>query len=116
MRMLLRTKCKNVVLATEIPCKWKFATKSASDCECEGLVHSALDHIIVKNQEGKNSLKIKFLGRNFWDIRDPDVAISYLCKAIFIVIFGHYSPKQKDMYVIVLAGMVLSRHFRVAIV
>ena len=24
----------------EIPCEWKFATKFASDCKCDGLVHS----------------------------------------------------------------------------
>ena len=30
-------------LAAEIPCEWKFATKFASDCECDGLVHSALE-------------------------------------------------------------------------
>ena len=35
----------------------------------------------------------------------------YLCKAIFYI-FGNYSPKQKFMYVIVLAGMVsLKKHF-----
>ena len=31
---------KSVVLAAEIPCERTFATKSASDCECDGLVHS----------------------------------------------------------------------------
>ena len=41
MRMLLRMKCENFVLAAEIPCEWKFATKFASECECDGLVHSA---------------------------------------------------------------------------
>ena len=40
MRMLLRMKCANVILVAEIPCEWKFATKFASDCECDGLVHS----------------------------------------------------------------------------
>ena len=34
-------KCENFVLAAEIPCEWKFATKFASDCECDGVVHSA---------------------------------------------------------------------------
>ena len=33
-------KCENFVLAAEIPCEWKFATKFASECECDGLVHS----------------------------------------------------------------------------
>ena len=41
MRMFLRMKCENFVLAAEIPCEWKFATKFASDCECGGVVHSA---------------------------------------------------------------------------
>ena len=27
----------------KIPCEWKFATKFASDCECDGLVHSVPD-------------------------------------------------------------------------
>ena len=40
MRMFLRMKCENFVLAAEIPCEWKFATKFASDCECDGVVHS----------------------------------------------------------------------------
>ena len=40
MRMFLRMKCENFVLAAEIPCEWKFATKLASDCECDGSVHS----------------------------------------------------------------------------
>ena len=31
----------NFVVAAETPCEWKFATKFASDCECDGLVHSA---------------------------------------------------------------------------
>ena len=38
--MVLRMKCENFVVAAEIPCEWKFATKFASDCECDGLVHS----------------------------------------------------------------------------
>ena len=33
-------KCENFVLAAEIPCEWKFATKFASECECDGVVHS----------------------------------------------------------------------------
>ena len=34
--------CENFVLAAEFPCEWRFATKFAnSDCECDGLVHSA---------------------------------------------------------------------------
>ena len=41
LRMFLRMKCENFVLAAEIPCEWKFATKFASECECDGLVHSA---------------------------------------------------------------------------
>ena len=40
MRMFLRMKCENFVLAAEFPCEWKFATKFASDCECDGVVHS----------------------------------------------------------------------------
>ena len=40
MRMVLRMKCENSVLAAEMPCERKFATKFASDCECDGLVHS----------------------------------------------------------------------------
>ena len=43
MRMFLRMKCENFVLAAEIPCEWKFATKFASDCECDGVVHSAVN-------------------------------------------------------------------------
>ena len=43
MRMVLRMKLQKFVLAAEIPCEWKFATKFASDCECDGLVHSGLD-------------------------------------------------------------------------
>ena len=43
--MFLRMKCENFVLAAEIPCEWKFATKFASECECDGLVHSARRHI-----------------------------------------------------------------------
>ena len=37
-------KCENFVLAAEIPCEWKFATKFASECECDGLVHSDTRH------------------------------------------------------------------------
>ena len=40
MRMFLRMNCENFVLAAEFPCEWKFATKFASECECDGLVHS----------------------------------------------------------------------------
>ena len=29
-----------IVLAAELPCEWTFATNFASDCECDGLVHS----------------------------------------------------------------------------
>ena len=32
------------VLAAEIPCQWMFAAKSASDCECDGVVHSVPDN------------------------------------------------------------------------
>ena len=39
MRMALRMKLQNLVLAAE----WKFATKFASDCECDGLVRSGLE-------------------------------------------------------------------------
>ena len=41
MRMVLRTKRQKIVLAAEIPCEWTVAAKFASDCECDGLVHSA---------------------------------------------------------------------------
>ena len=44
MRMFLRMKCENFVLAAEIPCESKFATKFASDCECDGVVHSGSHH------------------------------------------------------------------------
>ena len=27
----------------KIPCEWTFATKFASDCECDGVVHSGLE-------------------------------------------------------------------------
>ena len=30
-----------------IPCEWMFATKFASDCECDGVVHSGEDYIFV---------------------------------------------------------------------
>ena len=40
-------KCENFILAAEILCEWKFATKFASDCECEGMAHSALLHYII---------------------------------------------------------------------
>ena len=30
------------VLAVEIPCEWMLATKFASDCECDGVVHSGI--------------------------------------------------------------------------
>ena len=40
----LRMTCKHFVLAAEIPCEWKFATKFASDCEDDGLVHSGFTH------------------------------------------------------------------------
>ena len=40
MRMFLRMKYENFVLVAEIPCEWKFVTKFASECECDGLVHS----------------------------------------------------------------------------
>ena len=39
---LFPKKCEIFVLAAEIPCEWKFATKFASECECNGLVHSGL--------------------------------------------------------------------------
>ena len=42
MRMVLRMKLQNFVLAAEIPCEWTFATKFASDCECDGVVHSGV--------------------------------------------------------------------------
>ena len=47
MRMFLRMKCENFVLAPEIPCEWKFATKFASDCECDGVVHSGCESSFV---------------------------------------------------------------------
>ena len=31
------------VLVAEVPCEWKFATKFASECECDGVVHSEPD-------------------------------------------------------------------------
>ena len=37
--MVLRMKWQFFVLAAEIPCEWVFATKFASDCECDGVVH-----------------------------------------------------------------------------
>ena len=40
MRMVLRMKLLNFVLAEEISCEWTFATKFASDSECDGVVHS----------------------------------------------------------------------------
>ena len=40
MRMVLRMNDEKFVLATEIPCEWTFATKFASDYECDGVVHS----------------------------------------------------------------------------
>ena len=40
MRMVLRMKWQIFVVAAEIPCEWMFATKFASDCECDGVVHS----------------------------------------------------------------------------
>ena len=46
MRMFLRMKCESFVLAAEIPCEWKFATKFASDCECDGSVHSGREHFV----------------------------------------------------------------------
>ena len=41
--MVLRMKWQIFVLAAEIPCEWMFATKFASDCECDGVVHSVFD-------------------------------------------------------------------------
>ena len=43
MRMVLRMNLQIFVLAAEIPCEWTFATKFASDCECDGVVHSGDD-------------------------------------------------------------------------
>ena len=40
MNGFVRMKLQIFVLAAEIPCEWKFATKFASDCECDGVVHS----------------------------------------------------------------------------
>ena len=34
------------VLTAEIPCEWTFATKFASDCECDGVVHSVAGPLV----------------------------------------------------------------------
>ena len=46
MRMVLRMNRQIFVLAAEIPCEWKFETKFASDCECDGVVHSVPNDIL----------------------------------------------------------------------
>ena len=56
MRMFLRMKCENFVLVAEIPCEWKFATKFASECECDGLVHSGSDHRGNSFRNGPNAV------------------------------------------------------------
>ena len=43
---------KKFILAAEFPCEWKFATQLASDCECDGLVHSAEGNI-CRNHSSK---------------------------------------------------------------
>ena len=35
------------VLAAEILCEWTSATKVAGDCECDGLVRSVPDQLVV---------------------------------------------------------------------
>ena len=55
-------KSKNFALTAEIPGEWKFATKFASDCECDGLVHSGLDPLKNAPKSQLKCPKNPFLG------------------------------------------------------
>ena len=57
MRMVLRMKLHHFVLAAEIPCEWKFANKFASDCECDGLVHSVWEREVAVFCKGRGLCK-----------------------------------------------------------
>ena len=56
MRMALRKKRHIFILAAEIPCQWMFATKFASDCECDGVVHSGRGGLSVRVVAGTTML------------------------------------------------------------
>ena len=45
MRMVLRRKCQ-LFVRCGISCEWMFATEFASDCECDGVVHSDSNHYL----------------------------------------------------------------------
>ena len=49
MRMVLRMKWLNFVLSAEIPYEWTLATKFASDCDCNGVVHSGQNREAAQN-------------------------------------------------------------------
>ena len=51
-------KCENFVLAAEIPFESKFATKFASDCECDGVVHSGLGDCPGGLQDAEHGLLV----------------------------------------------------------
>ena len=40
-----------------IPCEWTFAKEFASDCECDGLVHSESEQVVGVPQEGHRGLE-----------------------------------------------------------
>ena len=50
MRMVLRMKWQIFVHVAETLCEWMFATKFASDCECNDVVHWAGKRWIVKRK------------------------------------------------------------------
>ena len=53
------------VLAAEIPCEWMFATKFASDCECDGVVHSGT-HVMRTARETSKTKPCETKARSFF--------------------------------------------------
>ena len=62
-----------MVLAAEIPCECTFATKFASECECDGVVHSAVNKqgAIYANGPSLPS-HVDVLGDSFGDLDGDD--------------------------------------------
>ena len=85
MRMDLRMKGQIFVLAAEIPCEWMFATKFASDCECDGVVHSDIRYtpLIWGGGYGPDRLLAASPGK-----RPREILMMYSASFRFFCVFG----------------------------
>ena len=60
MRMVLRMKCRNFVLAAEIPCEWTFATKFCFTEKFHLGINSCNVRVTVREKCSKNSIRMVF--------------------------------------------------------